>query len=232
MHKILLFISIVLYTTLAGVGQNLAVDSLRGEFDKVYGLDVLLNNGRKYLAENSSIIGHPFFRSSMSLVGDISVAGKVFHKQRLRYNINKQELILVYTNFNNQQNQIILNSEVVDSFVVDKDIFVLNVFPEIPQKFIQFIYKGNLACYRGWNKELQFNSTGSKVGYQFVEAKCKNYLIYKGVVRQFKNKSSFLDIFEANRRSRIRKFISMNNIRFKEMDAEDLKLLVSFCDNL
>lgn len=62
---------------------------------------------------------------------------KVFHQQRLRYNVNKQELILVYTNFNNQENQIILNSEFVDSFRLEKDMFVLNVFPVIPQKFVQ-----------------------------------------------------------------------------------------------
>ena len=204
MNKILLFISIVLCTTHTGLGQNLAVDSLRDEFDKVYGLDVLLNNGRKYFAENSSIIGHPFFRSSLPLVGDISIAGKMFHNQRLRYNVNKQEVILSYTNFNYQENQIVLNSVAVDSFVIGKDIFVLNKYSEISEKFIQLIYEGNLAYYLGWNKELQFNSTGSNVGYQFVDGQCRHYLVYKGAVHQFKNKSSFLNIFGADLRIQIK----------------------------
>lgn len=231
-QRIILFICVILFIAGKGYGQTLPVDSLRAEFDKLYGLDVLLNNGKKYFPEINPIIGHPFWRSKDPFWADLTLSGKTFKDQSLKYNLDKQEFILIYTNFNGQQGQIILNTSVIDSVNGRSFSFVPNKYPEIRQQFVQLIYQGRLSCYIGWYKELKVSSNGTKRGYQFSDDCHKYYLVYRGTVCKFSNKSSFLRIFDKAERNSIRKYFSNNRVTFKSLDANNLKKLIAYCDEI
>lgn len=233
MQRIILVISVILFIASKGYGQTLSVDSLRADFDKLYGLDVLLNNGKKYFPDKNAIIGHPFWRSKDPFFADLTLSGKTFKDQSIRYNLDKQEFILVYTNFNGQQGQIILNTSVIDSVNGRSFSFVPNKFPEIKQQFAQLIYQGRLSCYVGWYKELKISSiNGTKSGYQFSDDFHRNYLVYKGAVCRFSNKSSFLRIFNKTERIAIKKYFSTNRFIFKGLDDSKLKRLIAYCDEI
>jgi hypothetical protein len=233
MQKIILFICVVLFIAGKGYGQTLQLDSLRADFDKLYGLDVLLNNGKKYFPEKNSTVGHPFWRSTDTFLADVTISGRTFKDQSLKYNLDKQEFLLVYTNYNGQQGQIILNTSVIDSVNGRNFSFVPNKYPEIKQQFVQLIYQGRLSCYIGWYKELKIGSiNGTKSGYQFSDDFHKNYLIYRGEVHRFSNKSSFLRIFNKTERVSIRKYFSANRFTFKGLDDNKLKKLIAFCDEI
>jgi hypothetical protein len=211
-------------------GQNASIDSLRSDFDKLYGLDVLLSNGKRYFPDNNPVIGHPFWKSKDTFLADLTISGKTFKDQRLKYNLYKQEFILIYTNYNGQQGQIILNTSAIDSVNSETTKFIPNEFPEIKQTFVQLVYKGNLSCYIGWHKELQCNSFGAKAGFEYTQEQCRYYLEYNGLVNQFINKSSFLRIFNAKDRTMVRKYISTNRIRFKKLDENNLRKLIAYCN--
>jgi hypothetical protein len=233
MQKIILFICVILFIASKVYGQTLPVDSLRADFDKLYGLDVLLNNGKKYFPDKNPIIGHPFWRSTDTFFADVTIYGRTFKDQSLKYNLDKQEFLLVYTNFNGQQGQIILNPLVIDSVNGRDFSFVTNKYPEIKQQFVQLIYQGRLSCYIGWYKELKIGSiNGTKSGYQFSDDFHKNYLVYNGTVHRFSNKSSFLRIFNKTERVSIRKYFSANRFIFKGLDDNKLKKLIAFCDEI
>jgi hypothetical protein len=233
MQKIILFICVILFIAGKGYGQTLQLDSLRADFDKLYGLDVLLNNGKKYFPDKNPIIGHPFWRSTDTFFADVTIYGRTFKDQSLKYNLDKQEFLLVYTNFNGQQGQIILNPLVIDSVNGRDFSFVTNKYPEIKQQFVQLIYQGRLSCYIGWYKELKIGSiNGTKSGYQFSDDFHKNYLVYNGTVHRFSNKSSFLRIFNKTERVSIRKYFSANRFTFKGLDDNKLKKLIAYCDEI
>jgi hypothetical protein len=233
MQKIILFICVVLFIAGKGYGQTLQLDSLRADFDKLYGLDVLLNNGKKYFPEKNSTVGHPFWRSTDTFLADVTISGRTFKDQSLKYNLDKQEFLLVYTNYNGQQGQIILNTSVIDSVNGRNFSFVPNKYPEIKQQFVQLIYQGRLSCYIGWYKELKIGSiNGTKSGYQFSDDFHKNYLVYNGTVHRFSNKSSFLRIFNKTERVSIRKYFSANRFTFKGLDDNKLKKLIAYCDEI
>lgn len=232
MYKLLFIYCFLLFTVLSGKGQVVSIDSLRNSFDQSYGLDVLLINGKKYFPNNNPTTGHPFWRNPDSFTGDISIAGKTFKDQLLKFELNKQEFILLYNNFNGQQGQIILNHASIDSIKTGTFLFIPNKWPDIKQQFVQVIFQGKISCYIGWYKELQFNSTGAHVGYQYFNDDRKFYIIMNGTVFQFHNKSTFLGIFKGKEKDLIRKYLSSNRFRFKKMDQNDLTKLITYCEEI
>jgi hypothetical protein len=230
MRKIILFIGVLLFIVPTSWGQNEPIDSLRADFDKLYGLDVLLTNGKKYFPDANPVIGYPFWRSKDPFLADLTISGKTFKDQSIKYNINKQEFLLFYSNYNGQQGQIILNTSAIDTVSTEMVKFVPSVFPEIKQQFVQLIHQGHLSCYIGWYKELKFNNFGSYASLEYSKDFHTNYLVYKGTVYKFSNKNSFLRIFNLKERVIIRNFISSNRFRFKKMDENNLRKLITYCD--
>jgi len=230
MRKTILFIWVVLFVVHTSWGQNGSIDSLRADFDKLYGLDVLLTNGKKYFPESNSVIGNPFWRSKDPFLADLTISRKTFKGQSIKYNLNKQEFLLLYTNYNGQQEQIILNTSAIDSIKAGMVKFVPSLFPEIKQQFVQLIHQGHISCYLGWYKELKFNTLGPYAGFEYSKDFHKSYLVYNGKVYQFTNKLSFLRIFNPNERVSIRKYISFNRFRFRKMDENNLRKLIIYCD--
>lgn len=230
MRKTILFICVVLFVVRTSWGQNGSIDSLRADFDKLYGLDVLLTNGKKYFPDNNPVIGNPFWRSNDPFLADLTISGKTFKNQSIKYNLNKQEFLLFYTNYNGQQGQIILNTSVIDSVNTAMYKFIPNVYPEINQQFVQLIHQGHISCYIGWYKELKFNTMGPYAGFEYTKDFRMPYLIYNGKVYHFTNKSSFLRIFNLKERASIRKYISSNRFRFRKMDESNLRKLIAYCD--
>jgi hypothetical protein len=232
MKRILIIIYIVLCVVHTGWGQNEPIDSLRAGFDKLYGLDVLLNNGKKYFPDQTPAMGHPFWKSKDTFQADVTISGKTFKNQSLNYNLYKQEFILVYTNYNGQQGQIILNNSAIDTVSTGSYKFIPQEFPEIKQQFVQLIHQGRLSCYIGWYKELKCNTVGANAGFQYTNDYRMNYLIYKGSVYRFTNKTSFLQIFNTTERISIRKYLSTNRLRFKKMNENNLRKLIIYCEEI
>jgi len=230
MRKTILLICVVLFVIRTSWGQNEPIDSLRADFDKLYGLDVLLTNGKKYFPDGNPVIGHPYWRSKIPFLADLTISGKTFKDQSINYNLNKQEFLLHYTNYNGQQGQIILNYSAIDSVNTGMYKFIRNVYPEIRQQFVQLVHQGHISCYIGWYKELKFNSLGPYAGLEYTKDFRMTYLVYNGTVYHFTNKSSFLRIFNLKERVSMRKYISSNQFSFRKMDENKLKKLITYCD--
>jgi len=195
----------------------------------MYGLDVILTNGKKYFEENKIAKGHPFWGGDQSFPADLIISGRVFKNQQLKYNLHKQEFILVYSDYNNQPTQIILHTPLIDSVATNNGLFIQNHFPEIKQPFVSVVHQGNVSCCVGIGKDLLFSRMGVNTGYSYSKEYQKYYLILKGTAHQFSNKSSFIRIFPKNNRPAIRKYISMHRIKFGKMNEHMLKPLIAFC---
>lgn len=231
MFKFCIFVCFVLIFVRPGFGQMNSVNSLRADFDKLYGLDVILYNGRKYFPDSGPVSGQPFWRSKDSFTGDISISGKMYHNSLLQFNLYTQEFVLEYTNLNGQKSRIILNSESIDSVKFVDALFVPNKFPEIGQKFLQVIQEGEIQCFIGWYKEFSFKSGSLVSGFQYSDDLRTYYVVFHNQVKSFTGKSSFLRIFEGRKRTMIKKYISSRRISFKNLDENELRKLISYCEN-
>jgi hypothetical protein len=211
-------------------GQTRSIDSLKVEFDKLYGYDVLLNNGRKYFEGGNPVIGQPFWKNQDPFVADLTFSGRTFKGQLLKYNLHKQEFILVYKNLNGQLNQIILNNSTIDSITTGNCLFIPRISPEIAQPFVQQIYSGKISCYLGRYKNLQFNTTGVNTGYKYSKDLSIYYIFKEGTLTKLVDRSSFLHIFQDKDRVLIRKYMASKKFRFKKMNENNWRDLISYCN--
>lgn len=214
-----------------GQGQSLSVDSLRIRYDEAYGLDALLTNGKKYIPQNNAVKGHPFWKSEDVFPATITVSGRTFTHQWLKYDLNNQQFVLFYTNYNGQPGQIILHHPVIDSVRMENSLFIPNRHPLIRQPFVQQIHKGKLSCTIAWSKDLTLNNMGHQAGYQYSKQHAQYYLHYKESDYRFNSKSSFLRIFNPMERAEIRKYISSHHLKFKKMNDQQLRDLIIFCEH-
>lgn len=222
--------SCLLFFLHQGLGQSNTVDSLRTRYDEFYGLDALLTNGKKYIPPDHTVKSHPFWKSEEVHPGILTLSGRTFTHQQLKYDLNRQHFVLFYTNYNGQPGQIVLHNQVIDSVRLGNSLFIANHNPTIRQPFIQLIRKGRLTCTIAWSKDLVLNNMGQNAGYQYSKQHSQFYLNYKGSDYRFSNKSSFLRIFTPGERASIRKYLSSNRLKFKKMNDQQLRDLIIFCE--
>jgi len=228
MQKVILFICILLGFLHQGWGQNKSIDSLRISYDQLYGLDVILTNGKKYFPDSRPVTGHPFWKSQDAFSGSLTISGSTFMNQQLKYDLNKQQFVLFYSNYNGQPCQIILNNTAIDSVRTENCLFIPNTNRDIPLPFVQLISKKNLTYYISWNKDLILNTLETPAIYEYTKDYSRSYLTYKGTDYRFYNKSSFLRIFTQKERTSIKKYLSSNHLKFMKMNDNDLRKLISF----
>ncbi|MGQ7871308.1 hypothetical protein [Sunxiuqinia sp. sy24] len=232
MQKLSLFFLLFILSWGAAFGQSNWVDSLHTAYDQRYGLDMLLHNGEKYTSDVNPVKGHPFWRDDHGFVGDIYIKGEVFKTQNLRYDLNKQEFILNYIDYNQQTHQIVLNSSVIDSVRTDGICFISHSLPEIPQRFVQLVFEGQLICYISRKKDLNFESQGSNIGYHYTGEIKNYYLVFDDAARVFNRKGNFLKLFPKENRKELRTFLSSRQIDLKKITEKELKDLIAYCERI
>ncbi len=86
---------------------------IREHFDRSYGSDYNLLNGRKYYLPYSSV-SHPFLNSDQYRPGSLLIKGKRYFGVLINYDIYQQQVILQYINYLGQVEQLILTAETID----------------------------------------------------------------------------------------------------------------------
>ncbi|WP_303923734.1 hypothetical protein [Draconibacterium sediminis] len=228
MRLVIFFCICFIYSS--SCAQNGIIDSTRKAYDELYGLDVLLHNGQTEFPYYIGHHGHPFWRSEKPFEADLVINGKKFSKQLLNYNIEKQDFILTYTDYNGGVKRLVLNVSAIDSVYTDNLIFVPAHNKDILPRFVQLIYDNRIKCFKGWRKVLKVaNNVQSASGFQYNKTHTDFYL-YDGVtITKFYNRKSFLQCFEKPDHPEIKKYITKHSIRFKDLSDVDLQNLLAFC---
>lgn len=232
MRKHLLLVFIIFVSAVNVFGQISRIDSLRNEYDQLYGLDMLLYNGKKYFSDFNPIQGHPFWGRNDYFKGDIYLKGKVFRNNLLKYDLLKQEFILSYTSNGEQHHPIVLTSALIDSIRTQDAIFVQNNYPEIPQTFVQKIHQGKVSCYISWIKTKYEKLYNNYVRIAVSKEKKDYYLVLDSRANSFHNEKTFVKVFSKKNQKKIKKYLNDNKIRFKGISDKELEQLVLFSESL
>jgi hypothetical protein len=232
MRNVLLSFFTFLVITNSTFGQISKVDSFYTIYDEMYGLDMLLHNGKKYFTDIYSVEGHPFWKGQDELFADLYLQGKIFKNKQLRYNLNAQEFILSYSSSKGEHYPIILTNSLIDSVRAEGIVFIKNMHPEISQSFIQPIYEGNISCFVGWYKDIVFKKSGGRTRSTFSDERKDNYLLIENEIHKFNNKGNFLKIFPKKERKTVRKYWTNNELKLKIIKDEKFRQLIIFCESI
>jgi len=210
--------------------QNSKLD--KDYFDKKYGMDVILHEGRIYYPEGNIVSGHPYWGQDNFLRGDLVLNGKRYNNQRIKYDICNQFFILSFNDLIGAEKQIILNPDIIDTIYLENSVFIKNPISKIDFIFIQLVNNGAIPCYLTWEKDKTVQPDNRNLGYSYTKEKSIKYLIYDSVLYKFKNKRDLASIFPKKQRDDIRQYISSNSIELRKGDIQQLEQLIKHIETL
>ena len=202
---------------------------LKSNYDAKYGEDARLINGIKYDNPYYGYEGTPFFFNT-SVLGTVNIEGIEFEKQKLRFDIINNQLILDHQSDLGSESIILPNSKL--KYFSLGNIQFKKITIQEEQQYAQIVYEGNLKCYFIWSKELKLESISSGHTYYFTEPSWKGYVFLNDRKHEFRSKHTFIKIFQKEHRKTIKKYIKHNKIKIKQSRINDLSDLLFFCEQI
>ena len=232
MRHIILLLSVCFFYGVA-LGQNTAVDSTRKKYDALYGLNNSLVNGKKNFPYYLDHHGHPFWNRGKPLLADLIIEGKRFQDQLVNYNIEQQDFILNYTDYNGGKKQLVLNAGNVDTIFIKDHVFVPNHNPKIKRAYLQFIYHNKIKCTKGWYKSLEVDKdANSRSGFKYQKEQTEWYLENEHKTVRFQNKKGFLAFFDKELRTQIKRYMNQKKVRFRSISDDEIKEVLIYSEQL
>lgn len=232
MKNILLTFFELVFLITVSFGQNQLSDQQREIFDSKYGIDVLLHVGKIFYPESNIASGNPYWGTENIYKGDIVFDGKRYSNQQLMYNIYLQNFVLIFNDTNGAEKQIVLDTDRIDSVLINEFVFIKNTLSQIDKKFIQKVHQGKIPCYVVWEKQRTIKSETEIKGYSYSKEKATKYFVYNSVLYRFKNNRQLLKIFQQEYRKDIKQYLLEKNIRIKTINTQQMKLMVEYIERV
>lgn len=201
-------------------------------YDRVYGLDPLLYNGKKYsyfLPPGTG--GHQFIFSPEFITGDVTIKGKNFDGIALNYDLFNQQLLLQYADETGAFNIIVVSNAWLESFSLGDMKFEYLSFKEGP-RYYQVLGDGpyHILYYR--RKDLKLDVAYGGSIHTFTPPVKSQFVLIEGHLQPFTNKRSFIDIFDPGLKPQIKSYFRINKIRLKKASDKTMADLINYIGNL
>lgn len=234
LSALLFWIWLFAHTTALPAQDTNKPDALVQCVERYYGTNDLLVNGRPYLPSNTRASGHPYFGDSDFYQGTLYVKDLKFEAVDIKYDIEKDQLLLRQTLTNGIPVQVVVTPSLVDSFRMGSHLFIntANITDEKSGSFfLKQLYDGSPGFYQKNLKLFYPNYTQVNPFGKFGDAEVSYFLVREGKVHEVKNKKAFLEYFGSQKRE-VRKFMKQNGIRFKKASDAQFYNLLKYCDEL
>lgn len=197
-----------------------------------YGLDDRLVNGKVYYPLHHFAKGHPYFINANYKTGTLYIKGNTYKNVDIIYNIESDEIILKARFKDGLTTNILLNSNFIDSLIIDKHFFInSSIISNNSIGFLEQLYKGKHSAYLKHSKS--FIDTQS-LDVQFGEYADNKRLIYISNgkdLAKIPSKKALLTYFSIYKKD-IKKYMRENSLFFKTLNLNQLHNLFNYCDGL
>ncbi len=227
-NRILFCLAICLFG-ITGWAQQQTSD-LRTQYDKQYGLDLTIYQGRAYQPEVNVESGFPFWTQEPFFTGSLVVDGQKYDSLLLKIDIYNHQLILGFHDLNGALKQVIVDPLLPDSVLVNGTVFIPTLHLKMPGRLVELIYMGKISCCVFWEKQKQLNTNSNSKGYYFSKQKNRRYFVYQGNLFTFSSLSQFCLFFDKHQSEKIKQFAKINGIKFRKCNSFQLKQLIEFVD--
>jgi hypothetical protein len=202
------------------------------EMDRVYGLDPLLYNGKKYtyfLPPGTD--GNQFLFSTDYIIGEVTIKGKRFDGITLNYDIYNQELLLQYVSETGTFNIIGISKAWLESFRLGNLQFRCLSFNNDP-RFYQVLGDGPFYILYFWRKDLRLNTSYGAKNFTFTPSTKNQYVLIGDKILPFRNKRSLISLFDPGHKLEIKDYIHRNGIKIKNASDKTMTVLINYIGNL
>lgn len=203
---------------------------VRERFDRTYGPDYNLLNGRQYHLYYSSS-SHPFFDSDQIRQGQVVLNGVVYEGIPINYDLYQQALILQYISHIGETRYLVLNREFVDEFHLDGKIFRKESFPGEKARYAQVIEADTLRFVIRWNKNMNFSGSVNETPYRYSNQSKLMFLGGTDTLHKVGSRSSFIEWFEDPQRTLIKQYMKEERIHLRHASDIELEKLLQFCNH-
>lgn len=201
--------------------------------DRVYGLDQILYNGKKYnYFLPSGTKGHQYIISPDYIAGSVTLKGKCYQDILLNYDLLNQQLLLKYEDESGARNVIELSESWIKSFrLANMNFEFLNL--EKAPCFYQVLGNGSVRILYHWRKNLNpdIAMIGSS-GFGFTPAIKDSYILIDGELKQFRTKRGLIRIFDGRYRSAIKSYLRKNKVKVNKATDQVMEEMITFIDNI
>lgn len=199
------------------------------QISTIYSTDPLLVNGTVYLENIGDVKGHPYFLSGDWLIGDVFIRERFYPDQKLKYNLETDDLILNTGMGDSTFTTIRLNRALVDSFNIQGYHFVhFRKFSATDSldKFFESFDGREFTFLRHHNKARDGKYSENSPGGSYNEMTTTNFIFKRGQLFKINSKREFYHFF-ADQKKDIRKYLRANHIKYRKATTPELKLLIS-----
>lgn len=211
--------------------QQPSINDFLAQCERRYGSDADLVNGEKYFYPYAQSLGDPFYFPE-TRSASITIHGKEFEGQLLRYDIFNQKLILDYQNVYGASSSLVLRNEWVESFAFEGQRFKRMQGPDGQTGFFQVVSEGAIECFYYWNKKYLLNLTSGVQNYYFTDPVKVSFLRIDGKFFPYRNSGNFLKAFDPELQKPIKQFMRQSKIKVKTASDSQMRHIIEYCNSL
>lgn len=188
--------------------------------DDKYGNDPFLVNGIRNTYSYYKYAGHPYYGEDEFKSSGITIKGKQYYNIPLKFDIYHHRLIYSYKNAVGGQEEILLNNELIDSFVLNNDLFISKKNGE--EEIVFYHVRASAGQNRflsSYSKKIKIISSNSADNFEFTKIFKTLYLL--------RNNGELIKI---RKWSDLKKVMSIENYR-KMSKTKNLKFKLKLANN-
>jgi hypothetical protein len=212
-------------------GRLMSQDVAAG-YDRVYGLDPVLYNGKKYsyfLPPGTG--GNQFIFSPDFFTGDVTIKGELFKAVTLNYDIYNQQLLLKYVDETGAFDIIIISNAWLEGFHLGDMEFKYLSLADGP-RYYQVIGNGHFRILYYRRKDLKLDVSYGGSHHTFTPPVKSQYVLIEGRLQPFSNKRSLIAIFDPGLKPQIKNYFHINKIKLKKASDKTMTELINYIGNL
>jgi len=180
-------------------------------FDRLYGLDQTLYNGKKYsyfLPPGTN--GHQYLFSPDYVAGSVTIKGKCYQDITLNYDIFNQQLLLQYEDETGALSIIEMSKAWLESFTLGNMNFEFLNLEQNPRLF-QVLGEGPVRILYYWRKNLNLDIAVGSSDFFFTNAVRDSYILLDEQLKPIRTKRSLIGLFDPGQRQEIKSYLRKNN---------------------
>ncbi|MDX2429850.1 MAG: hypothetical protein QNK35_02890 [Bacteroides sp.] len=235
------YFSLALFLFLANNALNAQMDSAQrllfnqiySAAEKEYGIHQELINGPLFENKNQDVSGHPYLLNYYSNTGSVIYRGKQYSNLNLRYDINDQQLLLIYL-FDSLEYKLHLQKEFISEFTIENRKFINETFSasEDAEFYQVFGEDFPIRVLYFWKKDLSnlyANNPDIKV---FSSANKESFILLNGELYSYKGNRTFANRFSSKPKTAIKEYFRKNKIKVLLVSDNEMELLIEFINSL
>ncbi len=191
----------------------------------------VLYNGRAWRNLHYKIQGDQFLFTSGFIPGSVTMRGRTFRGQSVRYDCYNDELLLL----TGKGIILQLNKELIEGFTLEYDnrVFLFRNFDTDSEKslpgFVNVLSEGAVSLFVKYSKEVLILAVENK--YDLFTDNIRIYVEKGGITARLSNRGDLLRLLD-DRKQQVRDYIKSNRIRVTAKSPESIKPVIDYYNSL